>query len=197
MSPGKPVAVLGHAGDKKDPFPLTYPKPKNAYKPLYLGEKTDGIILTQAQIMAEYDNPKLRTQYEIKRYDPFPSVDQELPDGTEIGIRDPYDLTDSVLIGPLSAEGTTGGYLINDRLRKYGYDPSTEGMQGDHFIEMQYGGKNVLENLWPLETGLNNASGNYLKNLKVTTLAGKEKKVSELKRNVRDYWFMVTGFKRP
>jgi hypothetical protein len=194
MSTKKKVTDVGRAGTKAEPFPLMYPKPRSQFPTLYFGKETDA-IRTQAWFKQAYDDPIEREKNKIKRYVPFPSGGQELPDGKEIGIRSPYDLTIGSLVGPLAQEGTTGGYLINDRLRKYGFRPN--GMQGDHFHEIQYGGKNKVENLWPLDKDLNRAGGNYLKNLEVTLPSGKKKKVSELKANVREYWFEIKGFRQP
>jgi hypothetical protein len=196
MSQKRKVTGLGHMGTKGDPFPLTYPKPKSAYPTLYFGEATAATRL-QTGLKAAYDDPRERAARNIKRYVPFPSGAQTLPDGREVGIRSPFDLTVGSLVGPLTQEATPGGYLINDRFGKYGFRPDSDGLQGDHFQEIQYGGKNMVENLWPLERSINNAAGNYLKNLEVTLPSGKKKKVAELKANAREYWFEIKAFRQP
>ncbi|MGF6289679.1 eCIS core domain-containing protein [Paraburkholderia youngii] len=197
MSPGKKVASLGNMGTKSDPFPLSYPKPRNLYEPVYLFDERTEPTKDQKAIKKLYDDPLQRAKRKVSRYVPFPSGPQALPNGKSIGIRGKYALDVGSLVGPLKAEGTPGGSLINDNLARFGMQPSVDDLQGDHFWEIQYGGDNVLENLWPLDRSANNASGNYLKNLEVTLPSGKKKKVSELKGNVRPYWFEIKQFKRP
>ncbi len=194
MSTKRKVATLGHLGTHDDPFPLTYPKPASAYPVLYFGEET-GAVRTQEYFKEAYDDPKRRADLKIKKYVPFPSGSQALPHGKDIGIRDQWALKVGDEVGPLQQEGTPGGGKINDQLRRYGFRPN--GMQGDHRWEIQFGGKDAIENLWPLDKGLNNAAGNYLKNLEVSLPSGKQKKISELKTNVRKYWFVIKTFKQP
>ena len=194
MSTKKKVAALGHLGTHDDPFPLTYPKPANAYPVLYFGEET-GAVRTQDYLKEAYEDPKRRADLKVKKYVPFPSGSQALPHGKEIGIRDQWAIKVGDEVGPLQQEGTPGGGKINDQLRRYGFRPN--GMQGDHRWEIQFGGKDVIENLWPLDKSVNNAAGNYLKNLEVNLPSGKKKKISELKTNARKYWFVVKSFKQP
>jgi hypothetical protein len=208
MSDEKEIAE-GHTGEKSDPFPLIYPKPRDAYKPLFFGPPTDKFvvgkkerhgIVSQKVAKKSYDDETERQDYGLQEYVPFPKGDQQLDEGEHIGIEGEFVLEIGDLVGPLEEEGTPGGDLINDLLKKYGYDATDvdgKATQGDHYWEMQYGGKNVVENLWPLDTALNNASGNKLKNHVVTMPSGKERKVSELKHNVRDYWFRIEGFEEP
>ena len=49
--------------------------------------------------------------------------------------------------------GTTGGDKVNSILAQYGFSPKDEKMDGDHVVEMQLGGPNDLDNLWPLKDG--------------------------------------------
>ena len=77
-------------------------------------------------------------------------------------------------------------------LAKYGFVASDEGMDGDHITEIQFGGKDVLENLWPLDAGVNRGAGPTLAGATVTYPAtGKSIKISDLKANARAYYFKI------
>jgi len=195
MSPHKPVAKMGRDGTHTHPFPLAYPKPKNRYNTIYLGP-ANSPARTQTDLKKAYDNPVTRAAQQIDKFVAFPSGAQALG-GKPFGIQGKHALGLGDKVGPLTTAGTTGGYLINDRLDKYGFDRAHEKVEGDHFWEIQFGGENVIENLWPLDEDINGKSGNYLKNLEVTLPSGKKKKVPELKAATRKYWFEITSFKEP
>jgi hypothetical protein len=64
-------------------------------------------------------------------------------------------------------EGTGGGHKINDLFYDYGYRAKEEGMDGDHVLERQLGGPDLIENLWPLDKSENRSSGSLVKELPV------------------------------
>ncbi|MGB8954519.1 MAG: hypothetical protein WCC10_04045 [Tumebacillaceae bacterium] len=100
-----------------------------------------------------------------------PEGKQQLPNGTQIGIADQYQMSVGEN-GPyrlVAGESTPGGDKINNPLKKYGFSPSAEKMQGDHVLEIQLGGIDSLDNLWPLDDGLNGASGIWIARQLVTS----------------------------
>jgi hypothetical protein len=99
-----------------------------------------------------------------------PEEKKSLPNGTQIGIADRYQMGIGEN-GPyrlVAGEKTPGGDKINNPLKKYGFSPSAEKMQGDHVLEIQLGGRDSLDNLWPLDDGLNGASGIWIARQLVT-----------------------------
>ena len=184
MSPQKPVKTLGHAGTEDD---------------LYFGVKTSK-SRSQADLKAAFDNPKTADDRKIRRFEPFSP--QKLDGGEDIGITGDFALKVGSKVGPMVKANSPGGYLINDCLKKYGFDMHDQSggeLQGDHFWEVQLGGVskvNKRDNMWPLERSLNGASGNYIKNLKLKEPGGTELKVSDLKKENK-YWFRIKGFQRP
>jgi hypothetical protein len=57
---------------------------------------------------------------------------------------------------------TPGGGKVLDALAPYGFVASKEGLDGDHVREIQFGGVDVLGNLWPLDAGTNRGAGSIL-----------------------------------
>lgn len=116
-----------------------------------------------------------------------------------LGIKPPYQLTTSSVIGPLSEANTPGGGTINSLLERYGWDASSEYMDGDHVVEIQFGGKDVQQNLWPLDASVNRGAGSRLSKQQVD-LDGQKVTVDWLKKvkkkpgeETKKYFFKPTG----
>src|SRR5262249_9399224 len=88
-----------------------------------------------------------------------PTASKALPGGgASIGISAQYQVEVGKKV-QYKAGSTAGGGLINAALKPYGYRAQSEGKDGDHIVEMQIGGPNILPNLWPLDKGENRSSG--------------------------------------
>ena len=130
----------------------------------------------------------------VKAYKPHEP--KTLPNKAKIGISRGFRISKNRVIGPLSEETTPGGENLNKILRKFGFLPSTESMDADHVQEIQFGGQDIVENLWPLEKSRNRSSGSTLKSYQVTyPKTGREVPLSTLKKRLRKYYFKIVKFK--
>ncbi|MDR4505842.1 MAG: DUF4157 domain-containing protein [Candidatus Scalindua sp.] len=116
-----------------------------------------------------------------------------------LGIKPPYQIKADMVIGPLTEVSTPGGGTINSLLERYGWDAAGEYMDGDHVVEIQFGGKDVQQNLWPLDASLNRGAGSKLSKKQVD-LDGQQVTVDWLKKvkkkpgeETKKYFFKVTG----
>lgn len=179
-------------GTPEKPFPLRWPKRQSAgYPRLYFGGQI-GTPRSQADLRAE-KGKKDNTGTIIREYDPHKR--QALPGGETIGLDAQYRTFPGKVVGPVSDRGTPGGGRINRLLKEYGWSPAAEGMDGDHVVEIQMGGHDVIENLWPLDAGENRGAGSKLSQEKATLPSGETKAMAELKKDKsRQYYFRIDSF---
>ncbi len=171
-------------GTQAKPFPLDWAKPASAtYPKIFLGGlRTDHKSQNDlAQMVGKVDESGAIVQ----QYAPHTRA--VLPSGETIGLTASYYLDVGTVIGPLAPDGvkSVGGYVINDVLRKYGFRPDKDRLDGDHVHEMQLGGQNVLENLWPLDKSTNRGSGSTIDKADVTLKDGRVIKVYQLRQFVK------------
>lgn len=189
-------------GTEENPLPLRYTKRSaGAYRVLYFGPRT-GRPLSQS-VLASGNITSIEGHLStdevaswrsagrtVRRY--LPTQRQALPDGgPTIGI----SADNQVAVGlkrQYQPGRTAGGGLINRTLAPYGYRASAEGMDGDHVVEMQIGGQNVLENLWPLAASENRSSGAALSSRRVRKPDGTEFTLSEAHAQKSNPWIMIT-----
>jgi hypothetical protein len=166
----------GNWGTEANPVGIDYTKrPASSYPVIYCGPKCENRIpqdLLAARKIAEIE--KLLTPAELAAWGPAkpivaypPTPPKPLPDGSgPVGIAPTYQIAvgKKILYKPGSTEG---GGLINRTFRPYGYRAQAEGKDGDHVVEMQLGGPNILPNLWPLDASENRSSGSLLSRLTV------------------------------
>ncbi|NJK44758.1 MAG: hypothetical protein HC933_11145, partial [Pleurocapsa sp. SU_196_0] len=183
-------------GTKTNPFPLDWPKKaSSAYPELYLGERTNPDGTTGPAISGDRNN----VQGTIRTLDPH--LQNQLPTGETIGITTKWQLDVGTILGPLAPTGVTspGGGVINSLLKKYGYVPDDEGMDGDHVHEIQLGGQDVLSNLWPLNASMNRSSGSKIDKAAIRLASGKQVYVYQLRELVqktnRAFYFEVKTVK--
>jgi hypothetical protein len=181
-------------GTESNPILLDWPKPaSDNYPKLYFGGKTN-----KAKTQAELKNKvgkKDETGEEIKEYNP--SQQTPLSGGERIGISSKYEIKVGKIVGPLSTSHTPGGGKINDVLKRYGFRPATEGMDGDHVQEIQFGGQDALPNLWPLDRSTNRGAGAILSQATIEgPSSNKKAKISSLKEDTsRKYYFKINSVK--
>ena len=195
--------AAGVPGTKSNPLPVEWPKrPSAKYETLYFGgqiKKEHGITRSQDE-MKKNKGKKDETGEEVRAYKPE-KAGQTLPGSDQpIGLTDEFRTSKNKVVGPLATSTTPGGGKINRVLKRYGFDPVTEGtggdgMDGDHVVEIQMGGRDEYENLWPLDAGENRGAGSTLASAQIEFPGGQTKKVSELKANSRQYFFKIKSFK--
>jgi hypothetical protein len=176
-------------GTASNPFPLDWGKPASAnYPTIYLGGKRNRLPLSQ-RFVSQSDlknkvGEKDDQNVEIKAY--TPQNQETLSGGEKLGLSPNYYLSVGSLIGPLSAKGITtpGGRKITDVLKRYGFNPSAENMDGDHIHEIQTGGSDVLENLWMLDSAINQAAGGKLDRTEIVLKSGAKPKLFQLREYV-------------
>lgn len=195
MSPELEVDRVKRPGTRENPFELTWPKPPSSdYPTLYFGGRI-GTIRSQATLKGMYTRGQNdSTGNPIIAYTPHRRT--ILPDGPPIGLATTFRIARGKIIGPLSDATTPGGDTLNNVLRPYGFSPALEGLDADHVQEIQFGGMDVIENLWPLDASINRGAGSTLSRTKVKyPNSGKEIGISELKSNTsRRYYFKITDF---
>jgi hypothetical protein len=195
MSPGRPVAKVHKSGSKKNPFKLTWPKPPSTdYPVLYLGGVTSKTKRQSALKALHTKKQQDDTGAEIKEYSPHER--KKLPGGETIGLTQKYRIGPNTTVGPLSDATTPGGGKILRILDRYGFSADTEYLDGDHVREIQFGGDDAVENLWPLNASVNRGAGSTLSKSTVEyPTSGKTIKISELKQKPGSkYYFKITKF---
>ncbi|MBE7531190.1 MAG: hypothetical protein HS099_15830 [Ardenticatenaceae bacterium] len=187
---------------RKDPwkqnltFEITWPKPPSAqYPKIYLGGRVDE-TRSQSAMKGAYTKGNSVGGYPVKEYSPHRKA--TLPGGEEIGLDSNFRIQSGTVVGPLSNDSTPGGGKINNILKKYGFSPGNEDLDGDHVWEIQFGGQDVIGNLWPLDGSLNSGAGSKLSKYKVEHPDDPDevKSVAELKplSDQYEYRFKITGF---
>ena len=141
----------------------------------------------------------------VKRYSPTEQdylLDENgKASGTEIGLEPHSRLTRGSVVGPLGRETTPGGGALDKLIKPYGYTSEGNYFQLDHVIEIQMGGKNEPENMWPLEASINAAKGSGISKAHVSIPDGGELAIPDLKRidspavrNGEKYFFKIVKF---
>jgi hypothetical protein len=196
----------GDLGTESNPYPLPWPKPAfHEYEPIFVGPRSNARIrqkhLEEEDVGAIEKSTKGKGNLQTWRdggskIDKFrPNDPRSVPDGETIGIKSPYDVTVGMVFKlPKEKRGTPGGRKINKELKPFGYRPKAEGRDGDHVLEIQMGGKDVFENLWPLDASTNRRAGGFISRLKFD-VAGKSVAMSQLKARARkkDVWLRIVS----
>ena len=193
MSAARRAATAARPGDQRNPFGLRWPKPAaSAYPIIYLGGVINRIksqsILQGIHARGHRDETGLPVQAYA------PTSRRTLPGGETIGLGADNRIAVGTVIGPLSTATTPGGRVLLSVLRRYGFDATAEGKDGDHVKEIQFGGRDALDNLWPLDLGINRSSGSILSRAIVTYPSGRRISISELRDfSSRRYYFRITS----
>lgn len=205
---------LDQIGTLENPIEMDWPKYASAnYAPLYIAGKSKSRIrqwrlrnayqksgLSNDQKRKDEDyraivkasNTKIQDIH-IQEYKPHEG--KGLPDGgPPIGITTDYQVRKNMPLKMENPGATQRGKKINNALLPYGFSPMGERKAGDHIIEMQLGGPNEVENLWPLSFKINSSSGPKISKMKFN-IKGKEMKMKELKDKSRSeerpIWFKI------
>lgn len=194
MSPGRPVARVARAGSRRKPFGLDWPKPAaTSYPPLYFG----GVVnarRSQAALKGLWRQNALdATGTKVQKF--LPTSRKALPGGGDtIGLSSSNSLRVGSIVGPICPDTTPGGGTLLSILRPYGFSATYEGLDADHVKEIQMGGQDELQNLWPLDAGVNRGAGSTLAQKSVTYPGGsKSVKLSDLKTRTGKFYFRISG----
>ena len=189
MSPEKPIDDIPYIGSQSDPFDLPWPKPAaSGYPVLYFGGSTTQ-KKAQSEMQALVGQPFAGSV--VRAY--APTEQNSLPGGEAVGLT--TTLTTGTVIGPLSKASTPGGGRINRIFAKYGFGAAAEYLDGDHVQEIQFGGQDVIGNLWPLNASINRGAGSKLAQATVThPKATQGFKISDLKEDAsHKYYFKISS----
>ncbi len=201
--------ILGLAdeewGTSENPLGLDWPKRASAaYPTMYFGPKAGRTQIPQS-VLAAGDKEKIKEDYLTTRQatrwenagEPLESFSphgrKQLPmGGITLGVSSP----NRVSVGKkfkLTPGSTEGAGWYNNKLKAYGFSPAVEYMDGDHVVEMQVGGRNVEENLWPLDASENRSSGSTLSRADFRKSNGDTVPMSEVKTEAaqREVWFRI------
>lgn len=182
-------------GTRNNPLPLAYPKRASAaYPVMFVGPRTGQRIAQSllAAAAAASTKPTAATDVDSLPVGPFrqirallsgpeaarwrqrgyavqpfaPHQRAQLPEtGTLVGLEPAYRTAVDKLLHMAEVGLTGGGGKINDEFRPFGFSPRDEGMDGDHVVERQLGGPDILGNLWPLDASENRSAGSTLRGM--------------------------------
>ncbi|MFZ4573652.1 MAG: eCIS core domain-containing protein [Phycisphaerales bacterium] len=168
-------------GTKENPLPLEYTKrPAAAYPVIYVGPRSDKMIRQEylrtgnrAKINELIANPPpgFPNRWDTEPITALrPTTTTQLSTGKTVGITSNNQVSvghQLIYNGKRDARGSEN--KINKALAAFGYSPSEDAVKldGDHVVELQIGGKDELENLWPLNSKENQTSGGKLRGTKV------------------------------
>jgi len=189
-----PSVEDAQAGTRAHPFPIIWPKPASKdYPVLYFGGRSKAYI-SQADLKKNVGKQDA-TGTVIQEYKP--ETGGALADGTRIGVAPRWHLRIGTVVGPLSNAKTPGGGKITAILQKFGFSGDLEKLDGDHVHEIQVGGEDIVDNLWPLYASPNRGAGSIISRIVVHYPSGKTITTKELKKtaNARDYFFKVVECK--
>jgi hypothetical protein len=212
------VLFRGPVASEEQPLPIDYPKRASvAYPRIYAGPNVTagGPRISQLDLRDARFNPDRKQAMadalpdkagdawekagmQIREY--FPHGDDALPDGgVTLGIRDPWRIAlGRKLRLPNKHQTTPGGGRINSALAPYGFSPKREGLDGDHVTEIQLGGKDRIENLWPLDKSENRGAGSLVKSAQLDLPDGGKIAMSELKERAQRgaaVWLVIRSTK--
>jgi hypothetical protein len=176
----------GDYGTEKDPIPIDWPGPQSSeYRTLYFGGYLPVTSRPKPQSVMKAIHSKGQndeTGTPIKMY--LPHNRTNLANGGQIGITPEFQIYVGKKVGPLTQETTTGGEVLENLIKYYGYQSTQDDLELDHVHEIQFGGiakNNVLGNLWPLKAGRNSSKGPTLASATVEYPRGHQINIPTLK----------------
>jgi hypothetical protein len=175
---GHLVILLGTGewGTEANPAAFDYPKRRaDAYPTFYLA--TGSLkSLGQSKMQAVFTGKADKSGDQIYRYRPtelMATPDKSAQLGLTAGSR--IDVGKKVFFE--DKEARLGGVpRFKALVAKFGFVASESGWDVDHVVELQIGGKDEFENMWPLPKGENRSSGATIKSSTIEIPATKEQK---------------------
>jgi hypothetical protein len=204
---GPPLEQLvggGAFATEQSPLPIDYPKRRwSLYPTIYVGPKAaDRIPQTLLRARSIPAIQALLTAAERTRWaargnailECRPGDSLTLPDGGQrIGVTADYRTQPGKHLR-LRPGNTMGGALINQAFAPFGYRARSENMDGDHLIEMQLGGPNSVDNLWPLDASENRSGGSRVASMVFNRPGAAPISMNDLKTRARTtpVWLILT-----
>lgn len=169
------LSTGGEWGTESNPVFLEYQKRRgDAYPVFYLASGADVARLKQGTLKARFEANAADRETRIRRF--HPATEQHVFKETEkLGLGTGSRLEVGTKLE--FKEKTKRGGGVNDfksLLKKYGLTASDYGWDVDHVVELQIGGRDDWDNLWPLPLGENRSSGSLIKEASVE-IPGKPK----------------------
>jgi hypothetical protein len=182
----------GGMGSESNPAPLDYEKRNAAAYPVFYLGLGKAKNFTQATLKDRMDTEEYKDK--IFRYLPTGSL--KTPGNEEtLGLASASQIEVGRKI-EFEKKGTRGGGVgrFKSVVSKYGLTPSDAGWDVDHVVELQIGGEDIFQNLWPLPKGENRSSGSIIKS---ATVKGANTTVSDLfserKKKKKTLWLIITS----
>ncbi|MEO8519798.1 MAG: DUF4157 domain-containing protein [Acidobacteriota bacterium] len=164
-------------GTERNPSPFDYPKRQAAgYPTFYLATGK----------LAKLSQEDLATGFAAQKGKPIgdavyqyrPTVSTAAPDKSQtLGIAQSGQIQvgKKLLFDDKTARGSGVG-AFKALVGKFGFVASSRGLDIDHVVELQLGGKDDWTNLWPLAAGENRSSGSIIKNSSIEIPKTKQQK---------------------
>ena len=200
-------------GTRDNPVPIDWPKPASSnYPALYFGPKSTGHI--SQDVLKTQDKNRIENKIRgtgkrkewadagkpVKKFSPEGKKDLPLGGGS-IGIVSPFIIRSGteIKLPSVSPGGTPGGSKLNNILKIYGFSPSGEDKDADHVKEIQVGGEDKIDNLWPLKSSINRGAGGKISR-QIFDINGKKVPMSVLKKRAidkksPDVWLKIRSIK--
>ena len=164
-------------GTEDNPCAFDYQKRRaEAYPTFYLATGklvSQGQAEMQKQFAGQAANG---TGDRVFRYRPMETT--EVPDKSAklgLGAASQIDVGKKLLFEDKEDRGG-GVSRFKNLVAKFGFVASESGWDVDHVVELQIGGKDEFENMWPLPKGENRSSGSIIKSATIEVPGTKEKK---------------------
>jgi hypothetical protein len=164
-------------GSEANPVAFDYPKRRaDAYPTFYLATGTL-VTLDQKQMKARFGSPGSAKGGQIYEYRPTQMT--EVPDKSArlgLGAGSHVQVGQKLFFEDKQSRGS-GVSNFKNLVRKFGFVASESGWDIDHVVELQIGGKDEYDNMWPLPSGENRSSGAVIKQSTLEIQMTKEQKL--------------------
>lgn len=190
-----PMLSGSDLGSKSNPAPLNYEKRRSASYPVFY--LATGKMKGKSQDTLKKNFPGDAGRGKIWRY--LPNQSQNSPgDEQALGLESASQIEVGRVIQFDEKGKRAGGVPAFRNLTvKYGFNPSDEGWDIDHVVELQVGGEDKYANLWPLPLGENRSSGSIIKNAETKDGKGKTvpviKAFETMKKKGKDLWLIIVS----
>lgn len=165
-------------GTEKNPSPFDYPKRQASAYPTFFLATGALRTLTQAQMRAGFAAQKSAAKGDrVYQFRPTQKPDDAPAELQKLGLgaASQVQVGKKVLFEDKEARGT-GVANFKALVGRYGFVANLSGWDVDHVVELQIGGKDQWDNLWPLPAGENRSSGSIIRGAKVMLPAGQGEK---------------------
>lgn len=124
----------------------------------------------------------------IEKFDATTQKKLPKPSRTTVGVIDKWQVKAGTKLFPFvpTSRGNEAGATLTNKFRLFGFYAAEEGKDGDHVWEIQVGGPDKVENMWTLESKLNQSAGGELERAKVKTPDNKTRSMKKLKEEATE-----------